>query len=439
MPRAQLLRLAGRVQGVGEKQQCRRGRRLLGREQARLPAAVGDAAEGDRAGDEVAHRRGRAAQSVAVGAGRGGRGRSFRAALPERQVAAQHRESGAGEGVGGGGEERRLGIAAGAVRQHEPAAARAFRAMQIPVDARLVETRDDVHAAHYNGRLEMTAVRRGAMTDLLGKTALVTGSTDGVGHMVAQRLGARGARVLVHGRDRDRGARVVAGIEKAGGAAEFLPADLASLAEVRALAAAVEKRTGRLDILVNNAGIGSGGSAGSRTASTDGHELRFAVNYLAGFLLTRRLLPLVLQSAPARIVNVSSAGQQPIDFTDVMLKRGYSGGRAYCQSKLAQIMFTIDLAGELAGTGVTVNCLHPATYMDTTMVRQAGVKPWSSVEEGAEAILNLALSPALAATSGRYFNGLQEARANPQAYDAEARRRLKALSFELTGLGGRAG
>ena len=276
------------------------------------------------------------------------------------------------------------------------------------------------------------------MSDLLGKTALVTGSTDGVGRMVAARLGARGMRVLVHGRDPDRGARVVADIEKAGGAAEFLPADFASLAEVRALAEAVEKRTGRLDILVNNAGIGSGGAAGRRAVSADGHELRFAVNYLAGFLLTRRLLPLVLRSAPARIVNVSSAGQQPIDFADVMLTRGYSGGRAYCQSKLAQIMLTIDLAGELAGAGVTVNCLHPATYMDTTMVRQAGVKPWSRVEEGAEAILNLALSPALAATSGRYFNGLQEARANPQAYDAEARRRLRALSLELTGLDARA-
>jgi NAD(P)-dependent dehydrogenase (short-subunit alcohol dehydrogenase family) len=273
------------------------------------------------------------------------------------------------------------------------------------------------------------------MTDLRGKTALVTGSTDGVGRMVAARLGALGARLVVHGRDRERGARVVADIEKAGGAAEFLPADLASLAEVRALADTVKKRTERLDILINNAGIGSGGPGGMRATSADGHELRFAVNYLAGFLLTRLLLPLLIKSAPSRIVNVSSAGQQPIDFADVMLMRGYSGGRAYCQSKLAQIMFTIDLAGELAGTGVTVNSLHPATYMDTTMVRQAGVTPWSRVEEGAEAILNLALSPALAATTGRYFNGLHEARANTQAYDARARARLRALSLELTGLG----
>jgi NAD(P)-dependent dehydrogenase (short-subunit alcohol dehydrogenase family) len=274
------------------------------------------------------------------------------------------------------------------------------------------------------------------MTRLNGKTALITGSTDGVGRLVAKRLGEAGARVLVHGRDRERGERVVAEIKAVGGSAEFVAADLSALAEVRLLAETVQQRTDRLDILINNAGIGTGGTGGSgapRRTSADGHELRFAVNYLAGFLLTRLLLPLIKQSAPARIVNVASAGQQAIDFSDVMLTRGYSGTRAYCQSKLAQIMFTFELAGELHGTGVTVNALHPATYMDTTMVRQAGVTPWSSVEEGAEAILHLATSPALEGQSGLYFNGLQEARADVQAYDAKARQRLKALSLELTG------
>ena len=116
---------------------------------------------------------------------------------------------------------------------------------------------------------------------------------------------------------------------------------------------------------------------------------------LAGFLLTLLLLPLIKNSAPARIVNVSSAGQQPIEFGDVMLTRGYSGTRAYCQSKLAQIMFTIDLGAALKGTGVTVTCLHPATYMDTSMVRRAGVRPLSTVEEGARAILNLPHLPRL--------------------------------------------
>jgi NAD(P)-dependent dehydrogenase (short-subunit alcohol dehydrogenase family) len=272
------------------------------------------------------------------------------------------------------------------------------------------------------------------MITLQGTTALVTGSTDGVGRVVAERLGQMGTRVLVHGRDRARGERVVADIKSGGGTAEFLAADLAALAEVRRLAEAVRATTDRLDILINNAGIGSAGAA--RQTSADGHELRFAVNYLAGFLLTYLLLPLVEKSASARIVNVASAGQQAIDFNDVMLMRGYSGSRAYCQSKLAQIMFTIDLAAELEGSGVTVNALHPATYMNTTMVRRAGVTPISTVEEGAEAILNLAAGPALALRNGRYFNGLRDARADAQAYDANARARLRAVSLELTGVRG---
>jgi NAD(P)-dependent dehydrogenase (short-subunit alcohol dehydrogenase family) len=270
------------------------------------------------------------------------------------------------------------------------------------------------------------------MNPLNGKTALVTGSTDGVGRVVAARLGQLGARVLVHGRDWARGERVVADIKAGGGTAEFLAADLAALDAVRGLAEAVRQKTDRLDILINNAGIGSAGAV--RQTSADGHELRFAVNYLAGFLLARLLLPLLTASAPARIVNVASAGQQAIDFADVMLTRGYSGARAYCQSKLAQIMFTIDLAAELAGSGVTVNSLHPAIYMNTTMVRRAGVTPMSTVEQGAEAILNLAAAPALAGRSGLYFNGLREARADAQAYDSAARARLRAMSMELTGL-----
>ena len=269
------------------------------------------------------------------------------------------------------------------------------------------------------------------MENLTGKAALVTGSTDGVGRLVARKLGQAGARVLVHGRDAERGARVVAEIEASGGAATFLAADLSSLEEVRRLAGAVQAAVGRLDILINNAGIGT---AGPRQTSAEGFELRFTVNYLAGFLLTSLLLPLIKNSAPARIVNVSSAGQRPIDFGDVMLTRGYSGTRAYCQSKLAQIMFTIDLGAVLEGTGVTVTCLHPATYMDTSMVRRAGVTPVSTVEEGAQAILNLAASPAVEGQTGIYFNGLREARAQAQAYDPDARRRLQALSLELTGL-----
>ena len=274
------------------------------------------------------------------------------------------------------------------------------------------------------------------MADGKGWTALITGATDGVGRVVARALAQQGWRVLVHGRDRPRGEALAREIEQAGGSATFLAADLASLAEVRRLADAVKQQTGRLDLLINNAGIGSVGSAPGRQTSADGHELRFAVNYLAGFLLTHLLLPLLKASAPARIVNVASAGQQAIDFSDVMLTRGYSGGGAYRQSKLAQILFTIDLAQELEGSGVIANALHPSTYMNTTMVRQSGTTPISTVEDGAAAILQLAVSPALDGKSGLYFNVLREARADSQAYDAEARRRLRALSLKLVGLEG---
>jgi NAD(P)-dependent dehydrogenase (short-subunit alcohol dehydrogenase family) len=272
------------------------------------------------------------------------------------------------------------------------------------------------------------------------RTALVTGATDGVGRVVARELAKRGWRVLVHGRDRGRGEALVQEIEKAGGSATFLAADLASLAEVRRLADEVRQQTDRLDLLINNAGIGTAGNVPGRQTSADGHELRFAVNYLAGFLLTHLLLPLLKAAAQekrgARIVNVASAGQQAIDFSDVMLTRHYSGVAAYCQSKLAQILFTVDLAQELKGSGVIANALHPSTYMNTTMVRQSGTQPMSKVEDGAEAILQLAVSPALEGKSGLYFNVLRETRADPQAYDAAARRQLRALSLELSGLKG---
>jgi NAD(P)-dependent dehydrogenase (short-subunit alcohol dehydrogenase family) len=271
--------------------------------------------------------------------------------------------------------------------------------------------------------------------NLEGKIALVTGSTDGVGRLVARRLADQGARVLIHGRDRHRGEQLLDEIRGARGSGVFLPADFSSLAEVRSLAEVVRNECDRLDVLINNAGIGTGGSTGNRQTSQDGHELRFAVNYLSGFLLTRLLLPLLMHGKGARIVNVSSLGQHPIDFDDVMLTRGYSGSRAYTQSKLAQIMFTFDLARELDAATATANCLHPATYMATTMVRQSGVTPISTVDEGADAILNLAVSEELDGHSGEFYNGLRLSRANPQAYDDTARGRLLALSRHLTGLG----
>jgi len=270
--------------------------------------------------------------------------------------------------------------------------------------------------------------------DMNGKTAFVTGSTDGVGRYVAAKLAASGAKVLVHGRDAARGRSLLDEINAEGGEAVFYQADLSSLSEVRRLANAVVADHKRLDLFISNAGIGSQNQGPQRQTSADGHELRFAVNYLAGFLLAYRLLPLLKASAPSRIVNVASLGQHPIDFDDVMITKGYSGGRAYAQSKLSQIMFTIDLAAELKGSGVTVNSLHPATYMNTTMVRAGGITPISTVEQGGAAILHLALGDDVAGQSGLFFNGMNEMRANPQAYDEAARRQLRKLSLELTGL-----
>jgi NAD(P)-dependent dehydrogenase (short-subunit alcohol dehydrogenase family) len=259
---------------------------------------------------------------------------------------------------------------------------------------------------------------------------LVTGSTGGLGRELASRLATTGAHIIVHGRNRERGQTLVQEIEREGvGSARFYPADLGSYAEVRELAEAIRRDYDRLDVLINNAGIWLEGT--ERPVSGDGHELHFQVNYLSGFLLTRLLLPLIVDSAPSRIVNVASAAQRAIDFDDVMLERDYSDGRAYAQSKLAQVMFTHDLAEELAGSDVIVTSLHPATYMDTDMVVERGLSPRSTVGEGAEAVLQLVNSPDI--ESGQYFRGLQPARAHDQAYDLEARARLRGLSERLTG------
>jgi NAD(P)-dependent dehydrogenase (short-subunit alcohol dehydrogenase family) len=150
-------------------------------------------------------------------------------------------------------------------------------------------------------------------------------------------------------------------------------------------------------------------------------------------LLTNLLLPLLKDSAPARVVNVASAGQSPIDFDDPMLEHGYDAKRAYSMSKLAQIMFTFELAEQLRGTGVTVNSLHPASLMDTKMVQDTFGYTMSTVEEGAKATVHLVASPELEGVTGRYFDGTREARANGQAYDKEARQTLWELSEELCG------
>jgi NAD(P)-dependent dehydrogenase (short-subunit alcohol dehydrogenase family) len=256
-------------------------------------------------------------------------------------------------------------------------------------------------------------------------TVLLTGATDGLGRALATRLAAEGATVLAHARSEERGRAALAELLDGPGDVRLVVGDLASLSAVRALADQVPDR---LDVLVNNAGIGF---AGGRQESDDGYELRFAVNYLAGFLLASLLRERLAASAPARIVNVASAGQQAIDFDDVMLEHGYDGARAYRQSKLAQIMHAFDLAEELEGRGVTATALHPATFMDTKMVIEAGVTPASTVQEGLEATWRLVADPALDGVSGAYFNGTREVRADAQAYDLDARRRLRELSQRL--------
>jgi NAD(P)-dependent dehydrogenase (short-subunit alcohol dehydrogenase family) len=270
-------------------------------------------------------------------------------------------------------------------------------------------------------------------------TVLVTGATDGLGRSVAAELARRGAEVLVHGRSRERGVRTVAEIRAETGNDRVVLhlADLAELGQVSALADEIEEAHPELDVLINNAGIGSGlPESRSRQESRDGYELRFAVNYLAGFMLTQRLLPLLRNSAPARIVNVASLGQHTIDFDNLMLTRDYSAARAYGQSKLAQIMYTIELAERVPAAEVTVNSLHPGTYMPTKIVLEEIGRSVDTLETGTAATMRLAMDPELEGVSGKFFDREQEATANAQAYDPEARRTLWDLSERLVGAKG---
>ena len=270
------------------------------------------------------------------------------------------------------------------------------------------------------------------------RIVLITGATDGLGRALAHRLAADGDTVLLHGRDQARLDATADAIRDELGVTRpaTFRADLAELAQVRDLAA-VRAHTERLDVLVSNAGIGGGEPDGrDRRESKDGYELRFAVNYLAGFLLTQELLPLLRASAPARVVNVASLGQQDIDFDDVMLEHGYSGMRAYCQSKLAQIASAVELAERVPASEVTFNSLHPATYMPTKMVLKEVGHSIDSLETGVEATWRLVTDPKLAGVTGRFYDRQQESKALPQAYDREARGELYAVSLKLVGLDG---
>ncbi|MFE6151141.1 SDR family NAD(P)-dependent oxidoreductase [Streptomyces sp. NPDC057889] len=269
------------------------------------------------------------------------------------------------------------------------------------------------------------------------RITLITGATQGLGRGIALDLATRGDTLLLHGRDAGRLEAVVADVREAAPDATVRTylADLSDLGQVRAMADRIRGAEPRLDALVNNAVAGGGAEPLRREVSAQGHELRFAVNHLAPYALIRGLLPLLRASAPARVVNVASMGQERIDFDDIMLERDYEGLRAYCRSKLALIMATFELGVELEGTGVTVNALHPAHLMDTEGVRAYGLTPVTGIDEGVRPTVRLITDPELGSTTGRYFDRFTDARAHEQAYDKEARRRLMALTDELTGYG----
>jgi NAD(P)-dependent dehydrogenase (short-subunit alcohol dehydrogenase family) len=283
-----------------------------------------------------------------------------------------------------------------------------------------------------------------AMTgNMTGKVVLVTGASSGIGLAAAEALAERGARVLLAARDRERGERALARVGAAGDPArvELLLADLAAQPEVRRLAAEVQERTERLDVLVNNAGV----TVGGLQRNAEGVELTFAVNHLAPFLLTALLRPLLEASAPARVVTVASDAHRGARLDLERLERGEwsTGWGAYGESKLANILFTRELARRLDGSGVVANCLHPGVVRTgfgrsgpgfvRAFVALAGPLLLSP-EKGAETVVYLASSAAGGQVSGRYFVRCREATPSAAARDDVAAARLWQLSERLTGL-----
>ena len=274
---------------------------------------------------------------------------------------------------------------------------------------------------------------------LRDRICLVTGATSGIGRVAATALAGMGATVLLAGRDRGRGSAALEEIRRRGGSAEFLQADFSSLHAVRELAAEVRSRYPRLDVLLNNAG----GVNAERRLTPDGIEQTFAVNHLATFLLTEELRDLLVASAPARIVTVSSEAHRmlkALDFDNLQGEQSYKGFRAYAISKLANILFTYELDRRLHGTGVTANCLHPGTVRTGIWGAARGVlrllvllvQPFMiSAERGAQPLIKLASDPACAAVSGRYFLKGKEARSSPLSYDTEVAARLWETSATL--------
>jgi retinol dehydrogenase 14 len=279
---------------------------------------------------------------------------------------------------------------------------------------------------------------------MAGKSVLVTGGTGGIGKATATGLAALGARVAIVGRDLGRAEAAAADVRDATGNPDghAFGADLSAQSEVRRLAAEVLDAFPRLDVLVNNVG----GFWATRHVTADGLERTFAVNYLAGFLLTGLLLDRLRASAPARIVTVSSNAQSTgrIDFDDLQGERRYSGQRAYSQSKLADVMFTYELARRLEGTGVTATVLHPGVAHtgfgaeDPSWVFRLLVPFWKpfmkTPEQGAATSVCLASSPEVEGVTGKYFSGSRPRRSNPASYDEAAAARLWRVSAGLVGL-----
>ena len=265
------------------------------------------------------------------------------------------------------------------------------------------------------------------------KIVLVTGATDGIGKETALQLARRGARVLVHGRSAERCQQAVDEIRSASGnpQVEYLLADFASLAQVRALAAEVEQRVERLAVLVNNAGV----YFKERKLSEDGYEMTFAVNHLAHFLLSNLLLPLLKKSPAGRIVTVSSTMHtvRDLDMDNLQGEKHYSGNGAYALSKLGNILMTHELAERLAGSSITANCLHPGV-IDTKLLRNAFGMSGSSLESGAATSVYLASSPEVAGVSGKYFDNRQQVDAGEQAQDPALQKQFWQISEELAGL-----
>lgn len=261
------------------------------------------------------------------------------------------------------------------------------------------------------------------------RVVMVTGSTSGLGYEVAKALAEAGDHVIIHGRNSESGNNLVDEIMSGGiGSARFYKADFSSLAEVRELSEAILRDYDRLDVLVNNAGFFRSDDP-ARYESNDGFELHFQVNYLAGYVLTNELLPLLEQSSPSRIIMVSSIGQRPLDFDNLMLESDYTPGQAYRQSKLAQIMMTFHYADELSERHISINALHPSGLMNTPSVLRKGREPQSSVLTGRDAVLQLVNDDV---GTGKYFNVFEENRAQEQAYDEKAVAELMEVSKKLT-------